>query len=182
MKKSVLIVGVAAFAFPIIANASEIGLRVGLETPLYSHQNLNGQSTTFSIGDSFQPAVNVLVEYYPIGMIGLGLEAREGFLATGTISNCVGLNCGYTRTGTSFGPNLTLDLAPIPVYFRAAIPIHVEPDPVRLDFRAAGGVKLGLSVLSLYLELLGDFPLAGSGVSAFKTQQLGLGAGVWLTF
>ncbi len=75
-----------------------------------------------------------------------------------------------------------LDLAPLPVYFRAAIPIHVEPDPVRLDFRAAGGVKLGLSLLSLYLELLGDFPLAGTGVSAFKTQQLGLGAGVWLTF
>lgn len=182
MKKSVLIAGVAAFAFPIIANAGGIGLRVGLETPLYAHQSQNNQSTTFSIGDSFQPAINVLVEYYPVGMIGVGLEAREGFLATGSISNCVGANCSYRRTGTSFGPNLTIDLAPIPIYFRAAVPIHVEPDPVRLDFRAAGGLKLGLSVLSIYLELLGDFPLAGSGVTAFNTQQLGLGTGIWLTF
>ena len=182
MKKLALIAGVAAFAIPMVANAGEIGLRIGLETPMYTHQSQNGQSTTFSIGDTFQPTINVLVEYYPIGMIGLGLEAREGFLATGTISNCVGANCGYRRTGTSLGPNLTLDLAPIPLYVRAAVPIHVEPDPVRLDFRVAGGLKLGLSVFSIYLELLGDFPLAGSGVSAFSTQQLGLGTGVWLTF
>src|SRR5712692_7217702 len=172
MKKLVLIA--AAVAFPMIANAGDFGLRVGLETPLYSHVGQNGPipPLSFSIGDSFQPAIDVLVEYYPIGMIGVGLEVREGFAATGS----------YRRTGTSFGPNLTLDLAPIPVYFRAAIPIHVEPDPVRLEFRAGGGLKLGLSVFSIYLELLGDFPLAGSGVSAFNQQQLGLGTGIWLTF
>jgi hypothetical protein len=182
MKKLVLIVGVALFAFPMIASAGEIGLRVGLESPLYTHLSPSGQSVTFSIGDTFQPAINVLVEYYPIDMIGVGIEAREGFLATGTISNCVGNNCGYKRTGTSFGPNLTLDLAPIPIYLRAAIPIHVEPDPVRLDFRAAGGLKLGLSIIHIYLELLGDFSLAGSGVSAFNQQAIGIGTGVWLKF
>ncbi len=174
MKKLVLIAGVAAFAFPMIANAGEFGLRVGLETPLYTHVGQNGSipSASVSIGDSFQPAIDVLVEYYPIGMIGVGLEVREGFAATGN----------YRRTGTALGPNLTVDLSPIPVYFRAAIPIHVEPDPVRLDFRAAGGLKLGISVIHIYLELLGDFALAGSGVSAFGQQQIGIGTGVWLTF
>lgn len=182
MKTIILAAGISAFVIPAMANAQGFGLRLGLETPVYTHFDQNGQSGSFSIGDSFQPTINVLAEYYVINNVGLGIEFKEGFLATGTLSNCVGNNCGYQRTGTSIGPNLTLDLNPVPIYVRAAVPIHVEPDPVRIDFRAAGGLKIGINPIALYLEVLADFPLAGSGVSAFSRQQLGAGAGLWFKF
>lgn len=167
-----LVAGVAALAVPAVSNA-QLGLRLGLETPIYTHFDQNGRSGSYSIGDTFQPAINALVEYYPVGNIGLGLEFREGFLATGT---------GYTRTGTNLGPNFTLDLVPLPIFVRAAVPIHVEPGDVIIFFRAAGGLKIGLPLASLYLEVTSDFPMAGSNVSFFGTQQLGFGAGLWFKF
>lgn len=180
MKKLMMIVGVAALATPGLANA-QVGVRLGLETPIYSHVDQSGQSASFSIGDTFQPAINALIEYYPVPNLGLGIEAREGFLATGTLSNCAGNNCGYTRTGTNIGPNLTLDLVPVPVYLRAALPIHIEPGDVTWNFRAAGGLKIGVPAFSLYLEAIGDFPLAGNNITPFKSgQSFGAGAGIWL--
>lgn len=179
MKSLMVVVGVGVLAVAGSSKA-EVGIRVGLEAPLYSHINQNGQTVSFSIGDSFQPAINVLLEYYMNGFIALGLEGREGFLATGTLSNCVGANCSYQRTGTFIGPNLTLDLAPIPIFLRAAVPFHIEPSPFHLDFRAAGGLKIGVPFISFYAEVIGDFPLAGSGVSAFSTQQFGIGVGAWI--
>ncbi len=171
MKTGIWLVGFAAMVVPVAAGA-DIGARLGLEMPLYTHVSSNGQSASFSIGDSFQPAINALVEYYPFSLIGIGAEFREGLFATGA----------YSRTGTSLGPNLTVDLFPLPIYARAAFPLHLEPTPVRLDFRAAGGLKLGLPLLALYLEAVADFYLVGSGYSAFTSQSIGLGAGVWLKF
>jgi hypothetical protein len=181
MKKLMLVVGIAVLAAPAISNA-QIGVRLGLETPLYTHFDQNGQSGSYSIGDTFQPAINVLVEYYPIHNIGLGLEFKEGFVATGTVNNCVSLNCGYTRTGTNLGPNVTLDLVPLPIFLRAALPVHLEPGSVTWNFRAAGGLEIGIAFASLYLELAADFPMVGSGVSFFGSQQLAVGAGLWFKF
>jgi len=177
MKSWMVVVGVAVLAAPVTSGAEGIGIRAGLESPLYTHVSQNGQSASFSIGDTFQPAINVLLEYYLNSFIALGLEFREGFLATGsgTLSGCVGNNCSYQRTGTYLGPNLTLDFGPLPVFARAALPFHLEPSPFHMDFRAAGGLKF----LIFYLEVLADFPLAGSGVSAFSSQQFGIGAGIW---
>ncbi len=169
MKKLMLLAGITALVVPAVSNA-QLGLRGGLETPIYTHFDQNGRSGSFWLGDSFQPAINLIGEYYPIGLIGLGLEFREGFAATGT---------GYTRSGTSLGPNVTLDLSPLPIFVRGAIPIHFEPGSVIMFFRAAGGLKIGLPIASLYLEVTSDFPMAGSGVSFFGQQQLGFGAGLW---
>jgi len=172
MKKLMMAVGLAALAAPAIANA-DLGVRFGLETPIYTHVDQNGQSNSFSIGDTFQPAFNILAEWYPIGLIGLGVEFKEGFAASGT---------GYPRTGTNIGPNVTLALIPS-IYFRAALPVHVEPGNVTWNFRAAAGWKIGLPLMAFYIEAIGDFPLVGTNVTAFSSaQQFGLGAGLWLTF
>jgi hypothetical protein len=170
MNKLMLVVGLAAFAVPAASNA-QWAVRAGLETPIYTHFSQNGQSGSYTIGDTFQPAINVLVEYYPVGLIGLGLEFREGFAASGT---------GYSRTGTFLGPNLTLDF-PLGLFARAAIPIHIEPDPpgVTMNLRLAGGLKL---LAFLYLEATADFPMAGSNVSFFGQQQFGIAAGAWFKF
>jgi hypothetical protein len=178
MKNLVLVAWIAALATPAVGYGSEIGLRLGLETPVYTHYSQNGVSGSFSLGDTFRPSITALLEYYPIGLLGIGLEGRVGFLATGTMPNCVGTNCSYQRTGTSIGPNATLDFSPLPVYGRAAIPIHIEPGDVRMDFRLAGGARFAI----FYAELTADFPLAGNNISAFSTQQLGLGAGLWFKF
>jgi len=177
------IVGIAVLVAPGVSNAEGIGLRLGLESPLYTHADQNGQSVSFSIGDTFQPAINALVEYYMNSFVALGLEGREGFLATGsnpTVTGCVGGICKYQRTGTYLGPNLTIDLAPIPIFLRAGVPFHLEPSPFHLDFRAAGGLKIGVPFISFYAEVVADFPLAGSGVNAFSSQEFGIGAGIWL--
>ncbi len=176
---------VAVLAVPGLARAQQFGIRAGLETPLYTHVSNGGQNYSFSIGDSFQPSIDLLLEYYPVSLIGIGIEAREGFLATGTntkISNCAALKCDYQRTGTAVGPNVTLDFAPIPLFARASLPIHLEPDPVTINFRAAGGLKIGIPAIAFYVEAAVEFPVAGSGVSAFSTQQVSIGAGVWLKF
>ncbi len=183
MKRLSVVVGIAVLVGPGMSNAEGIGLRIGLESPLYTHADQNGQSVSFSIGDTFQPAINALLEYYMNSFVALGLEGREGFLATGsnpTVIGCVGGICKYQRTGTYFGPNLTLDLGPLPIFLRAGVPFHVEPSPFHLDFRAAGGLKFGVPFISFYAEVLADFPLAGSGVNAFSSQEFGIGAGIWL--
>ena len=164
MKKLMLVVGLAAFAAPGVSNA-DLALRGGLETPIYTHFSQNGQSGSYWLGDTFQPAINVLAEWYPIGLLGLGVEFREGFAASGT---------GYSRTGTFLGPNVTLDFEGL--FARGAIPIHIEPGDVTMNLRLAGGLKiLGI----LYIEATADFPMAGSNVSFFGQQQFGVGAGVW---
>ena len=172
MKKLMIAVGLAALAAPAMANA-DLGVRFGLETPIYTHVNQTGQSNSFSIGDTFQPAFNILAEWYPVGVLGLGVEFKEGFAASGT---------GYERTGTNIGPSVTLDLIPL-VFFRGALPVHVEPGNVTWNFRAAGGLKFSLPLIALYVEATADFPLVGTNVTAFSTaQQFGLGAGLWLKF
>src|SRR5258708_7403039 len=185
MKRLRVVIGIAVLAASGISNAEGIGLRVGLESPIYSHADQNGQSLSFSIGDTFQPAIDVLLEYYMNSFVALGLEGREGFLATGnnpTVSGCVGGVCRYQRTGTYLGPNLTIDLAPIPIFVRAGVPFHVEPSPFHLDFRAAGGLKIGVPFISFYAEVVADFPLPGSGVNAFSSQEFAIGAGICPNF
>ncbi len=170
MKKLTLIAGIAVLCVPAISHA-QFGIRGGLETPFYTHFDNNGLSGSYWLGDTFKPAINVLAEFYPIGNVGLGLEFIEGFTATGT---------GYTRTGTFLGPNLTIDFGPIPLFVRGSFPIHLEPDVRYMNLRLAGGLKIGIPLVSLYAEVTTDFPLFGDNVSAFKTQQFGVGAGVWL--
>ena len=175
---SLLAVAVAAAA-PRSAHA-EIGLRLGLEAPLVTHQNsrtvgtvtVSGGTSTFA--DSLQPSLTGLLSYYPPGgIVGFDIEVLEGFAHTGD---------NYRRLGTAIGPGITLSPPVIPIYIRASLPIHLEPDDVFFGVRAAAGLSLNLAVLSLYLEGAVDFPLAGTNNDAFSRQTLSLGAGVWFKF
>ena len=171
---SLFAVAVAAAA-PRSAHA-EIGLRLGLEAPLVSHYNgRNGSaSSTTSFADSIQPSLTGLLSYYPPGgIVGFDVEVLEGFAHTGD---------NYKRLGTSIGPGITFSPPVIPLYVRASLPIHVEPDDVYFGVRGAAGLSFNLVVLRLYLEGAVDFPLAGSNVDAFSYQRLSLGAGVWFRF
>jgi hypothetical protein len=173
MKKLTLLAGIAVLCVPAMSHA-DIGLRVGLENPIYSHVDSGVRSGWFSIGDSWQPAINALLEYYPIGNIGVGLEFREGFAATGN---------GYGRTGTFLGPNVTFDAQPVPLFVRAALPIHLEPNVRYMNLRLAGGLKIGIPLAALYLEATADFPLFGDNVTAFSSPtEFGVGAGLWVKF
>ena len=115
----------------------------------------------------------MLISAYPAGILGFDAEIREGFAATGN---------GYVRQGTSIGPGITINPPVLPLYLRASLPIHIEPGDVRFDLRGAAGFSFNLVLLSIYLEGALDFPLAGNGVSAFNSQQLSLGGGVWFKF
>lgn len=147
------------------------GIRGGLEAPIATH--FDGGS--YTIGDTFQPGLNVLVLKGPSDFIALGAELKIGFAST---SN-------FTRTGTTIGPNITLNIPVLPVFVRGALPIRIEPEGVALGLRLAAGLKLNLPVVGFYFELTGDMPLAGkdSGGGSpgiFSTQTFGAGLGIEL--
>jgi hypothetical protein len=156
-----------ALAAPTAARA-EIGIRAGLEAPLITHTS----SGSYNFTDTLQPAIDVLVSYYPAGIIGFDVEIREGFAGTSF----------GTRTGTAIGPGITLNPPVLPLYVRASLPIHLEPNDVTVDLRGAAGLSFNLVILSIYLEGALEFPLAGNNVTAFNAQQFSLGAGAWFKF
>lgn len=151
--------------------AAQWSARLALEAPLYVHTSSNGQSSSYGINDSFQPAVDLIGSYFVTWTVALDLELRTGLAATGT---------GYSRQRTSVGPGVTFDDPTFPLYGRLSFPIQVESSVVAF-LRAGGGLKiLDMAFLRLYLEVTADFPLAGSGVSFFSSQAVNAGLGVWL--
>jgi hypothetical protein len=160
-----------AAAAPRTASA-ELRIRGGLEMPLLVHTSQAPASGTTSFADGISPALNVMLSAYPSDFLGFDAEFKYGFAGTGS----------FARQGTSIGPGVTLNPPLLPLYVRASLPIHLEPGDARLDLRAAAGLTFNLVLLSLYLEGAVDFPLAGNGVDAFKTQTVSLGAGAWLKF
>jgi len=174
MKRSSLLALVAALTIPTVASAASFGLRGGLETPLYANFSGGGTSGSYSIGDTFKPTINLLAEIYPVSLIGLGVEGQINVAATG--------NGTFSyRNGTFVGPNVTFNFAPVPLFVRAAFPIHLEPGTAFVNFRAAGGLNLPLipKLMSLYVEAAFDFPLGGNHFSPFDYQQVNVGAGLW---
>ncbi len=154
------------------AASAEVGVRAGLEAPIFTHDSRAGGSTV-TCADSLQPAVDVLLSYFPIATIGLDVEFREGFAATGS---------GYARTGTAIGPGLTFSFPLFPVYVRGSFPVHLEPGAVAIDLRAAAGLAIKLALVSLYVEAAAELSLAAKGLGDLDTQQLSLGAGLWFKF
>lgn len=185
MKSPILFAAaLVAFAVPSVAHAEMFGFRAGLEAPLYTHNKVNNQSSSYTIGDSLQPAVNVLLSYKPDPVFAFEAEFREGFAHTGS---------NYNRTGTAIGPGIRLQPLDVPVYVRASLPIHVEPSPVVVGLRAAAGLDIGLVAFSLYLEGAVDFSLVGgsvtnlagtssSNIGPFDQDVISAGAGVWFRF
>ena len=172
MRHSLLLglTGVGLLLVPSRAGA-QWSARLALEAPLYVHSSSNGQSSSYGINDSFQPAVDLIGSYFVTSTVALDLELRTGIAATGT---------GYARQRTSIGPGITFDDPTFPLYGRLAFPIQVESAVVAF-LRAGGGLKiLDMAFLRLYFEVTADFPLAGSGVSFFSSQAINAGLGVWL--
>jgi hypothetical protein len=172
MRQSLLL-GLSSLGLLLAPSASRAqwSARLALEAPLYVHTSSNGQSSSFGINESFQPAIDLIGSYFVSSMVGVDLELRTGIAATGT---------GYTRQRTSVGPGVTLDAPPFPLYARASLPVQVEETVVAF-LRVGGGLKiLDMSFLRVYFELTADFPLGGSGVGFFSSQAVNAGLGVWL--
>jgi hypothetical protein len=146
-----------AVAVPSLARAEGVGLRVGLEAPLYTHNSVGNTSQSYNIGDTLQPAINALLTYKADPVFGFEVEFREGFASTG------GTN--YSRTGTAIGPGLRIQPDGSPLYLRAALPVHVEPSPVTVGLRGAVGFDIVFAVVGIYLEGAVDTSLAGGTVT-----------------
>jgi hypothetical protein len=167
-----LLLGLTGLGLLLVPSRAEAqwSLRLALEAPLYVHTSSNGQSSSYGIHDSFQPAVDLIGSYFVTWMVGVDLELRTGIAATGT---------GYARQRTSIGPGLTFDDPVFPLYGRFSFPIQVE-ETVIAFVRAGGGLKiLDMAFFRIYFEVTADFPLGGSGVSFFSSQAVNAGLGVW---
>ena len=167
-----LLLGLAGLGLLLAPGRAEAqwSVRLALEAPLYSHTSSNGQSSSFGINETFQPTIDLLGSYFLTDALAVDLEFRRGIAATG----------GYARQQTFLGPGLTLDLRTFPLYGRASVPIQVEETTI-VFLRLGGGLKiLDLAFLRVYFEVTVDLALAGSGVSAFGSQAVNAGLGVWL--
>jgi hypothetical protein len=177
----------AAVAVSFAARAETVGIRLGVEAPLYTHDKTTGTSTSYNIGDTFQPAFDGLLSYKPDPILALEAEFREGFSSSG------GTN--YHRTGTAIGPGLRLQPTGFPVYVRASLPIHVEPSPVVMNLRGAAGLEFPIAVVSIYLEGAVDTSLVGGSIEtptgttttsrsigAFDLTTVSAGGGLWFKF
>jgi hypothetical protein len=176
----------AVLALPSIARAETIGVRLGVEAPLWTHdKNRPSGNQSYTIGDTLQPAINVLLSYKPDPIFAFEAEFREGFASSG------GTN--YSRTGTAIGPGLRIQPDGSPIYIRASLPIHVEPSPVTVGLRGAVGFDIPIAVIGLYLEGAVDTSLAGGtvtglgGTSApnvgpFDLTTISAGAGLRFAF
>jgi hypothetical protein len=176
MKRSLAVALVAAaLTLPAAARADNPGwgIRAGLEAPLATHINDGG---SFSIGDSFQPGLNILVQKGPSDLIAFGLEGQVNFVSTGDSTK-------YKRTGTSIGPEVMLNIPVVPLYLRVALPIRIEPSFPEFGLRVAAGFKINIPVVGIYVEGVADMPFVGNNTSgktenAFSQQILSVGAGI----
>lgn len=160
----------AAAAIPSAAHAEDVGLRIGVEAPVYSRYKYGGSSQSYTIGDTLQPAINAILTYKPDPVVGFDLEFREGFYHSGPDSK-------YRRTGTSIGPGLRFSAPLFPVYARISLPIHVEPSPVVVGLRGAAGLEFGVAVVALYIEGAVDTSLAGGAVTGLSGTSTGPNVG-----
>jgi hypothetical protein len=170
-----LLLGLFALGLLLVPGRAEAqwSVRLALEAPLYAHASVNGQSSSFSINESFQPTLDLIGSYVLGDTLSLDLEFRRGIAATGT---------GYTRQQTFLGPGVTLDVFTFPLYARVAMPIQLEGGTV-LFLRLGGGLKiLDWGFFRVYFEVTADLACAGSGVSFFGSQAVSAALGAWLRF
>jgi len=171
---------IAVVVSPAAARA-DWGIRGAYLVPMYAN---TGQSTSggssyhYSVGDEWQSNLDFIGSWYPISFLSIDLEGQF---------NLTGTNSQYPFTGIYVGPGVTLDF-PLFLYGRAAVPIQVTGSSAgslstpTMFLRLAGGLKLELFVFRLYLEVIFDFAMAGSGVTFFGSQIVSVSAGLWLKF
>ena len=158
--------------------------RAGGEAVLGSHDKNNGWT---SLTDAFRPSANVMIGWVtPLDILSIDLEVSEQWLTNPAVGQ-------ESRQGTTLRPGVTLSVPVLPFYFRAAIPIHVEPEPVQTYARLGAGLGFNFVAATVYVELDGDFllssgsatqiagiPVASTG--AFEQQIYSAGAGLSFKF
>jgi len=179
----------ALLAALVAAPAAHAGakLRVGAEAVLGSHDKNTGWT---SLTDRFLVSPNLMVGFTtPLDILSIDLEVSEQFLTNP--GNRADLSQA-SRQGTTLRPGITLSAPLIPIYARAAIPIHIEPSPVQTYARVGAGLAFNFVAASVYIEADADFPLAGgsttingvtvSAPDAFSQQIFSAGAGLQFLF
>jgi len=163
---------------PVVARA-DWGVRLSYLVPMYVNTGLPkpsdqaaGGTYQYNAGQVWLSNLDLILSWYPISFISLDLEGQFNLSPT---------NINYPNTGIYVGPGVTLDL-PLFLFARLSFPVQVTPGSAVWYLRAAGGFKLQLFIVSLYLEGLFDFPLASKVNSAFGSQAISLAAGVWVKF
>jgi hypothetical protein len=186
MKLALAALLAALVAAPVAARA-DVKLRVGAEAVLGQHVNNAGWT---SLTDRFLPSANLMLGFTtPLDILSIDLEVSEQFLANpGNATNF----SQASRQGTTLRPGITISAPLIPIYARAAIPIHIEPSPVQTYARVGAGLAFNFVAASVYIEADADFPLAGgsttiSGITvnspdAFSQQIFSAGAGLQFKF
>lgn len=160
-------------ATPLAARA-DIGLRLGAEAGIAHHDS---NRTTY-ITDNFPLALNGMLSYWlPGDILSIDGELSEAILLNPP-------NGVSARQGTTFRVGATLSPPVLPIYLRAAIPLHFEPSPFLAGLRLGAGLTFPLVLFKIYLEADADFPLAGGtgAPNAFSSQDISLGAGVAFRF
>jgi len=162
-----------------LADSSGWGVRLGVEAPFSTHADdpAPGQPRTLTIGDSFQPTADLILEQTPKNVVAFGLEGRWNFASSN----------GAPETGVALGPEMTLNIPVIPLYARLALPVRVQPHIGELGLRVAAGFKLKFSSFGVYMEGVGDAPLFGVDANGrnerpFSRQTISIGGGVELSF
>jgi hypothetical protein len=181
MKSRLLIAALLLSTLWSIAHAARgVDFRVGLEAPFYTYVALNGGgSSSFTMADTVQPAINAVVSFELLPFLTVGIEGREGISSSGSAS----------RTGTYAGPAVTLGFSR-GFFNRFALPVHLEPGPTFATFRAATGYAVRIARISVYLEGIFDYafsgdmysPISGNTTSPSHSIAIGAGSGLWLRF
>ena len=164
---------------PVAARASDWGIRLSYLVPMYVNtgepkpsNQVVGTTYQYNAGEVWLSNLDLILSWYPISFISLDVEAQFNLSPT---------NIDYPNTGIYVGPGITLDL-PLFLFARVSFPVQVTPGSAIWYLRAAGGFKLQLFIVSLYLEGVFDFPLASNANSAFGSQAISLDAGLWVKF
>jgi len=181
----------ALLAALVAAPAAHAGtkLRLGAEAVLGSHDKDAGWT---SLTDRFLVSPEIMLGWTtPLDILSIDVEVAEQFITNPNKS----LN-ESSRVGTTVRPGITISPPVVPVYFRAAIPLHIEPSPFQSYARLGVGLTFGISAVSLYVEGDADFPLFGgdttqningvqttrSAPDPFSQQIFSAGAGLQFIF
>jgi hypothetical protein len=153
MKLALATLVAALIAAPVEAHAGT-KLRLGAEAVLGSHDSSGWTSLT----DRFLVSPELMIGWTtPLDILSVDVEIAEQFITNPNRN----IN-ESSRVGTTLRPGITISPPVVPIYFRAAIPLHIEPSPFQSYARAGVGFTFGISTVALYVEGDADFPLFGS--------------------
>jgi hypothetical protein len=166
------------------AARADMKVRVGAEAVIGSHDKNTGWT---SLTDKFLPSANLMLGWTtPLDILSIDLEVSEQFVTNPAPGE-------DSRKGTTLRPGITVSAPLIPIYARAAIPLHLEPKPFQSYARVGAGLAFNFVAASVYVEGDADFLLSSgsataiagvpaSSTGAFEQQIFSAGAGLQFKF